>query len=171
MTLALLASLGCDRAEPASSAPPEAAPIAMLGSGASVTLPVDVHVEEESDGDRHAFRSDDGVVWSVQTISPGGPGSPERTLDAVAIALTHRVELGEAEGELTHRDCTFGDRPGQCIEGWQLGRDGERVLRRGAIVALGEEIVWVSVAAREGSAGIDDLAQALASGTRFGAAR
>ena len=166
-----LVLFGCDGAERAESAVGEPAPVAVvsLASGVSITLPIGAGVEEEVDGDRHAFRGDDGVVWSVQTIPPGAAGTT-RSLDEVAIALTHRVELGDVQGELTHRDCTFGGRPAQCIEGWQLGREGERVVRRGAIMAVGEEIVWVSVAAHEGSVGIDDLAEALAGGTRIGAA-
>jgi hypothetical protein len=159
--------VACDGPRPSGTDPGEPPPIVSLGAGASMTFPSEVQGEEEVDGDRHAFRRDDGVVWSVQPLQRGTSGMAPPTLDAVAIALVHRVELDEVEGELTHRNCTFGGRAAQCIEGWQAGSDGERVLRRGAIVELSELVVWVAVSARAGSADIDALAESLATNTSF----
>jgi hypothetical protein len=116
--------VACDGPRPSGTDPGEPPPIVSLGAGASMTFPSEVQGEEEVDGDRHAFRRDDGVVWSVQPLQRGTSGMAPPTLDAVAIALVHRVELDEVEGELTHRNCTFGGRAAQCIEGWQAGSDG-----------------------------------------------
>lgn len=124
---------------------PAAPRVITLPSGTTVTLPAQVVGPEESDGDRIAIRGEDGVVWSVQAI----PNPAERPLDEVAIALAQRVELGEVEGELLHRPCSFGGHSAQCIDGWQLDASGRRAGRAGALVSIGTEVLWLSVASRD----------------------
>lgn len=137
-------------------------------SGATITLPINVATEHQVDGGRESFRSSDGAVWSVQRLA-SDTGRPH-TLDEVAIALCRRVELGETEGELTHRDCVFAGQQAQCIEGWQTNRAGERVLRRGALIQTRGDVLWISLAIRDGAGPVDVLAEALATETRVGGA-
>lgn len=140
--------------------------IVHTASGASVTLPIDVATQHEVDGTRESFRTADGVVWSVQTLEHGAD-APTASLDEIAIALCRRVELGEVEGELTHRGCQFAGQAAQCIESWQLNREGERILRRGAVARAGGDVVWISLAMRERTGGVDGLAEALTHETRL----
>jgi len=158
--------LGGCTSDPASGSTVPAEPsIVRTPGGATITLPIESPVEHQVDGLREQFRSADGAVWSVQVLDRTATGAGE-SIEEVAIALCHRIELGEIAGELTHRACTFAGQPAQCVDGWQAGRDGDRVTRRGAILRLGDDTVWISLAAREGTVAIDPLATSLADETR-----
>lgn len=159
-----LGAAACSPPAPAEEAHAVEPAIVHAPSGGAITLPIRVATEHEVDGTRESFRTEDGVVWSVQTIERSAD-APAASLDEIAIALCRRVELGEVEGELTHRDCTFGGQQGQCIEGWQTSRSGERILRRGAIVHAGSDVVWISLAIRDGAGAVDSLAESLATET------
>ena len=162
----LVALSGCTSPnDPERAAPLDPATV-RTPSGATITLPIRTAFEHQADGTREQFRTEDGTVWSVQTIDPTATGAGQ-SIEEVAVALCHRLELGERSGELTHRACTFAGQPAQCVDGWQTGRDGDRITRRGAILRAANDIVWVSVAVREGTVAVDALAESLATETEL----
>lgn len=153
----LLAALvvACDGGEEAPAASTRLS--AELPGGATVSLdPAEAASSRPAEGPtegpaRFAWELDDGTRITLQTIPAESdalaPGE-SRTAASIAIALTARFELGEADGELSHVPCTVAPGiTGECVLGRHTTEGGTTWLRRGAVFAAGSDFVWLDVAA------------------------
>ena len=114
---------------------------------------------------RSAWHMQSGVTVTTQRIPVSDTLVRGRTVEQVADSLGERFAAGEVEGALSRRRCTVAGRDTLCLEGHMdvlparggaaqprrgpratvHERGDGRYLRRGALLALGSEIVLVEV--------------------------
>jgi hypothetical protein len=142
--IALILAASCTTQVPGSPDHVGAEAVA-LPDGTRLTLDVGVEIRRDEQDGRVALHGVDGLVVTVQEVGVEDRESGERTPRDVAAALAERVELGEREGELEHHACRAGGVDAECLVGWMVSADGDRVARRGTLVRAGNRIVWIDV--------------------------
>ncbi len=148
--IALLA-WGCDSGEaalPRAVDPGGAFEVALLDEGALIV-----------DGPRTAWEMDNGLRVTAQRFPVSDSMVRERGLSDVVGAIVERFDLGEVDGSMVSRPCTIGERETTCLVGTTTV-DDENYVRRGFVVQLGDELVWIeAIGAEDARALVDEQAE------------
>lgn len=139
-------AVACATEGSAPETPPE---IVRLADGTELSIHLGTEARRDEQDGRVALRLQDGLMVAVQEVEIEDRATGGRTPRSVAAALVERVQLGEREGSLTHHACRAGERDAECVDGWMVSAEGERVARHGVVLFAGARIVWVDVSGPE----------------------
>jgi len=135
--LALLAGCDEDAARPRAEDPWSAFSFALLQEAPA-----------ESQDRRSAWRMPSGVTVTAQRMAVSDSLVRERSVSGVATALVRRFDLGEVDGALAQRRCAVNGIEAVCTTGWMVAppeRGGGQWARRGVLLEIGSEIVFLEV--------------------------